>query len=226
MTVLPPAGAPPWRRPAGLAASALAATLPLPLILPRPVLDRLFAETGIVETGSVLVYVTLALVAGLARPRRGGEPAIALAGLVLAARELDVNRRFTTMNVEKCATLCFFMAAKVPWSEKLIVGALLLALLAFTTQALRRWGPVFLAALRDRAAPAVTTVVALATMVVSQVLDESAHGLRHQGWRRLADYPWVGAEILELIGPMLLVVATLQRGARPGAVAPVPTSHP
>ncbi|MFQ5896646.1 MAG: hypothetical protein ACE5JN_00130 [Candidatus Methylomirabilia bacterium] len=181
---------------------------------PRAITEAAARESGPIERATLLLYLagaaTLSIFATY--KRRGSGYAASFVFLLFGLRELDFNSRFTTQNIEKCLTLCFFLSPDVPVSEKIIVGTALLILAAILLKLIANYGPGVIKAIRAGRPYAISMLSGTLLLPVSQVFDECAHFLR----RRVVVYDDVVlacallGEVLELAVPLLFLLAFLQ----------------
>ncbi|BDD86235.1 hypothetical protein [Desulfofustis limnaeus] len=169
----------------------------------------LVRENGPVETLTVGLYVvacSLLLIRGL-KSARAWHLTASFVVLLLAARELDLHARFTTMGILKSR---YYLSPEVPGDEKAIVIVLMLAIAAITAPFLWRSIPAFLRSLRLGAIPAVAVALAFGCGVVSKLLDSFSSEIRALLTPLYGDsrtYLRVYEETLELAIPLYILLA-------------------
>jgi hypothetical protein len=176
------------------------------LLLHGSTRDALLQEGGIVETVTVLAYLPSLVLIAFQRRLMKLAPVLILI-LFFFLRELDFDKRFTTLGVFK---IRFFTSAHVPFIEKLI-GTLILLLLASTSLVLlRRHGRAFLTGLRQHSAVAIGALLVLILLVTSKTMDALGGTLRKAGmsWSGpVAKHTGALEEIVEAGIPIVLFLA-------------------
>jgi hypothetical protein len=189
-----------------LAALALIAVLHL---VPAETARRLIAEDGPVESLTAVAWfvgaagLVLVLLKTRWRDAVSGAFILALAGL----RELDSQKRFTTMSITKAR---FYLSPAVPLKEKVVVILVLAVIAAVVIRFCWRNLPIWWRGVRTRHAPSLAVLGGLAAVAVSEVLDRLPQVSREfglplpQGWPASCH---AAEEVLELAGPCLLLAA-------------------
>ncbi|HEX7054802.1 MAG TPA: hypothetical protein VF211_12825 [Burkholderiales bacterium] len=198
---------------------AFLASLLLMLVLPLETFRRWTSEEGFFEQASWIGYLAagaLCLLMARRDPRLYLPCSVVL--LAMCARELDWHRRFTTDSFLKSR---YFLKVQAPLAEKLIAGAVVLALTALVLYLVVRYWRPFLRALRARVPAAVTLATTVALLVVTKTADRLPGILRDDYGLRLPDalarLDMVLEEPMELAIPLLILLAIAQ--ARAGASA-------
>lgn len=193
----------------GLALAALAMLFVGMQWLPAPMRHDLLRENGPIEMLTVLGYVAAALallVAGgrLFTTHRWYLPFIIV---VMGLRELDFDKRFTTMGILKSG---FYLSAEVPLAEKL-VGLLVVGLVAAAcVLALHKHAGAFLRRLRALRPDACAIGLAIVFVVISKSIDGLARKLAGVGIAvgdDIAALAHMTEELLEFGIPLMLGVA-------------------
>lgn len=169
----------------------------------------LVRENGPVETLTVGLYAVACclLLARSFRSARAWHLAASFVVLLLAARELDLHARFTTMGILKSR---YYLSPEVPGDEKAVVIALMLGIAVITTLFLWRSVPTFLRSLRLGTVPAVAVALAVGCGVVSKLLDSFSSEIRSLLTPLYGDsktYLRVYEETLELAIPLYILLA-------------------
>lgn len=169
--------------------------------VPTALGGRVLAEGGVVETASVILHLCAALSAAWFW-RRGLSPAatIGLLSLLMAARELDAHRAFTTYGVFSTR---FYVKSEVPLVEKLsAVGFLIVAgfLLAAALWGSRR----MLAEVVRRGGPSISTAVTTAAFAILLKEIDGAPRMLARAGIDLTDRVDLALRAMEEIGEMAL----------------------
>ncbi len=175
---------------------------------------RGFAEGGALEIASAAGYVlALVVLAGRAKGLRESWPAAVLL-LAGAARELDLDKRFTEPRLLQSR----LYAGDAPIAVKLAGLAVICAVLAAAAVLIRRDGRAWLRGLAAGARPAWCVAAAIGLAALSKTLDGLARKLAGVG----IDLPAaldraasLSEEVLELGIPVALILA-LTTGLAPG----------
>lgn len=184
----------------------------LMLLLPLDELKRWTSEEGLFEQASwVLYFVVAAVCLFLIRedPRLYATSAVVV--LAMGARELDLHRRFTTDSMLKSR---YYLKVQAPLIEKLIAGAIVLALTAVVLYMLVRYLPLLLRRLRERSAAAITLATSFGVLVLTKIADRLPDLMRHDfgavapAW--LLHLQAVFEEPLESTIPLLFLLAIVQ----------------
>ncbi|HET6518321.1 MAG TPA: hypothetical protein VFG47_00665, partial [Geminicoccaceae bacterium] len=210
-----------WDRPSAppaLVLLCLVAVAAAVCLCPPALAHAIVREHGPVESLTAAGYLAIAAWLLVARDETGGagngsalaRPA-ALAVALLAARELDLDKAFTTGGVLQSR---LYVSPEASLAEKAAAAAVVVACL-YVLSRLRRHVPAWLADLRvRRAAHARTLAVAVALLPATKLLDVTPRLLRDDFGLALPPEikARVGAfeEVLELGIPLLLALALLQ----------------
>jgi hypothetical protein len=189
------------------------------LLWPPATITALMREHGPIENASVVWYGAALLAVWGARHPAFGKASQAAASILLVAcvaKEISLRRQLlTAAGYEPCC------ARLTAWPN-LIAGALLLALLLAAAWLIWRHSRRVLEALRRRQPFAVTLLVAFLCLAAAQVgeriqkTDSGQPGLAMSSTARAAALSF--EEVLEMMFPVLIVLAALQVGVRvPGA---------
>lgn len=134
-------------------------------------------EGGPVEIGAALAFfldfVLIVISGHLSSLRR-----FALLFVMFALRELDFDKRFTTVGILKSK---FFFSPEVSPLQKLAGAVVLLALAWAVIGILRRYSDAFIDGLRQRTPVAVASLLAMACLVVSKAVDGLGRKLQPLG---------------------------------------------
>lgn len=180
------------------------------LQLPAPVAKSYVVENGPIEGLSVLGWFAAAFALAAVSRRAGwrdgylGAWALCLAGF----RELDFQKRFTTMGVSK---IKFYLSPDVPATEKITVVVVLLLCLFPVFIFLKRNLPLLISQVRAKFAPALALVVTVALVVMSKMLDRLPNAIREEGYVFPVDLGMtlgVIEEVVELGLPCALIAVT------------------
>lgn len=124
--------------------------------------------------------------------------------LFFMLRELDFDKKFTTMSILKSA---FFVSNEVPGIEKL-VGAMVILLLLYTVVSIiYRHTNAFLSGLKNRSVISIGALIVLALLVICKSLDGLARRLGRFGvelGNQTSMYATTVEEILELGIPIVI----------------------
>lgn len=184
----------------------------LMLLLPLDELKHWTSEEGLFEQASWVVYfVVAATCLFLVRDdaRLYGTSAVVV--LAMGARELDLHRRFTTDSMLKSR---YYLKVQAPLIEKLLAGAVVLALTAVVLYMLVRYLPLLLRRLRERSPAAITLATSFGVLVLTKIADRLPDVMRHDfgavvpAW--LLHLQAVFEEPLESTLPLLFLLAIVQ----------------
>ena len=160
---------------------AIAAVVSLALIgvgvsLPENARRAFIAEDGPVEDLAVIAYAVLFL-AFLAISKRNRSFLVASATVValMAARELDLHKAFASGSIIKLRT---YTSDTVPFGEKLIAGAFVIAVASFLIWYAVRYGPWLWRAARSGYSAAYSTLAGAILLATAKILDAFARTLR------------------------------------------------
>ncbi len=190
------------------------ATACLVLIVDRETAWALFQESGPYENATVVVY-GLAMIAMLAWVK-GGLPFRLHSALVLgvlAARELDLHKAFTS---ESTLRLSYYTSDLDPLDTRIaaaiVVGAAHLLLIAMVIHGKRLW-----IALRAGRADAYSVAVAVVLLPLSKALDKAPGFIQETLGYQLTEAQFrpfrMVEETVELAIPLLVVLAVAQFNA-------------
>jgi hypothetical protein len=184
----------------------------LMLLLPLDELKRWTSEEGLFEQASWVVYfVVAAICLFLVRHDARLYATSAVVVLAMGARELDLHRRFTTDSILKSR---YYLKVQAPLVEKLLAGAVVLALTAVVLYMLVRYLPLFLRRLRSRSPAAITLATSFLVLMLTKIADRLPDVMRHDfgavvpGW--LLHLQAVFEEPLESTIPLLFLLAIVQ----------------
>jgi hypothetical protein len=208
-----------------LTAAVLGPSLLLALALsalPSEVGWALAREGGPIESATALIFVVgsgvAVWIAGRHRWRSGYAAAVLF--LAAGARELEIQRRFTTVSIDRGAGWFLLTSPRVPWPEKVTVGLVLALLVVAAVTLIIREGPALARSLGTRRPSAVAALGAGAALAIAQVFDKT-HGAVTRTVPEFVLLWTLVEENLELAGAMLsllaLLAATLEAPARRGA---------
>lgn len=192
----------------------------LMLFLPLDELKRWTSEEGLFEQASWGVYfVVAAICLFLVRHDARLYATSTVVVLAMGARELDLHRRFTTDSMLKSR---YYLKVQAPLMEKLIAGAVVLALTAVVLYMMVRYLPLLLRRLRERSPAAITLVTSFVVLVLTKIADRLPDVMRHDfgavvpAW--LLHLQAVFEEPLESTIPLLFLLALVQArlAATPG----------
>ena len=184
-------------------------------LCPPAVAQAIVREHGPVESLTVAGYLAIAVWLLAARGEAGDAPAFArtaaFAVALLAARELDLDKAFTTDGVLETR---FYLGTQASLAEKAVAALVVVVCLSIPLR-LRCHVPAWLMDLRARrAAYAHTLAVALAMLPTTKLLDATPRLLRDDlGLLLPAEIKarvGIVEEVLELGIPLLLALALLQ----------------
>lgn len=184
----------------------------LMLFLPLDELKHWTSEEGLFEQASWVVYFAVAATCLLLvrdDVRLYGTSAVVV--LAMGARELDLHRRFTTDSMLKSR---YYLKVQAPLIEKLLAGAVVLALTAVVLYMLVRYLPLLLRRLRERSPAAITLATSFVVLVLTKIADRLPDVMRHDfgavvpAW--LLHLQAVYEEPLESTLPLLFLLAIVQ----------------
>ncbi len=171
--------------------------------------EKLFREGGFIETLSVIAYfATLALCL-----IRGGLPwlrthyDIAAILIFLGLRELDFDKRFTTMGIFKSK---FFASGEVAATEKIIGAIVILLLAALIIQLSRKYTATLILRLKKCDAVTFGVWIAFLVLLFSKAIDGLDRKLKGFGIEISYLFTENAAaleETLELGAPVILLIA-------------------
>jgi hypothetical protein len=169
----------------------------------------LLKENGIIESATVLGYalclVFLAWKGGLSYLKKYHYAVLLV--ILFMLRELDFDKKFTTMGVLKSK---FYVSPVVPVAEKAI-GAMVIALLIYAAvQCIRRHARNLIRGLGSACAVSIGICLVLVFLAVSKSLDgigRKLHDLGIEISSRTSDVSAALEEILELGIPVILILA-------------------
>lgn len=177
-------------------------------VLDEAALKSLLSEDGPVEIASAALYFVCAgyvlLKGGLAFLRRW--PYFVVIPLLFGMRELDFDKRFTTIGVLKSK---FYVSPLEPWHTKLIVIALGLAVIVLMVMMVKTHLKGLWESVRSGGALGWGVVLVLTMLVVSKSLDGLERKCLSIGLSvapLLAKYSSVAEEIIELGIPVMMLL--------------------
>lgn len=188
----------------------LLAVLAVFATLDETLVRLLIVENGVIETVSALGYVgCIAAVAFLGGWRTVvmRVPYVTFILLFLALRELDADKRFTSMGIFKSE---FYLSPDVPWGEKAFAVAFVGLLIWSFIELADRHGRRFIAGLRSFDPVAVGVVLAMLLAGIAKTLDGAWRKLDQFGLELSAHGNLLAQsaeEVLELGIPLLLILA-------------------
>lgn len=181
----------------------------------------LLSEDGPVETASAVLYFVccayLLLKGGLAFFRR--YPYFVVIPMLFGMRELDFDKRFTTIGVLKSK---FYVSPLEPWHTKLIVIMLGLAVIMLIVMMVKNHLKALWESLRSGGALGSGVVLVLTMLVVSKSLDGLERKCIAIGLsvpHLLAKYSSVAEEIIELGIPVIMLLLFRHYFSQRGQVA-------
>lgn len=168
----------------------------------------LLSEDGPVEIASAALYFVccayLLLKGGLAFFKR--YPYFVVIPLLFGMRELDFDKRFTTIGVLKSK---FYVSPLEPWHTKLIVIMLGLAVIMLIVMMIKKHLKALWESVRSGGDMGIGVVLVLAMLVVSKSLDGLERKCTSIGLSvspLIAKYSSVVEEIIELGIPVIMLV--------------------
>lgn len=186
-------------------------TLAIGLSLEHDAAKLIFSEGRLVENATVVVYA-LAIIVALAvkHPHLAMRCHTALILAIMAARELDMHKSFTTESMIK---ISYYSKPLDPVYIRVISACVVLTLLAFLLVYLKHLKGFFMDLWRGRAY-AVTMAAVLVILPVSKTFDSSPRMAK----KFLAiDFPeelrlwlFLSEESLEFLMPVLILLAVVQ----------------
>lgn len=179
--------------------------------LPYPQTAAILKEHGIVEMASAAGYLVAAvLLLVLLRPLLNYWPQLVFL-LAFAARELDLDARFTTMKLTKSR---FYLSDQVPWPEKIIGILVFIVLLTALGWLIKHFFYWFRRNILKLHPVAVYTAAGMGLLVVTKTIDGSARKLGKLGVE-FADsfHQFLGVyeETMELAIPLFFCIAIITR---------------
>jgi len=167
--------------------------------------DFLLKEGCVVESASAFCYFLC--VAFIAYKRKIADlKHFFLLFIFFMLRELDCDRRFTTMSIFKSR---FFTSPKVPLIEKVIGTMVILLLIYLSVSIVYRHAKDFLIGLKKRSAVSFGALLTFTFLVVSKSLDGLARNLKWFGIavsQRISLHTGAVEEILELGIPIVILI--------------------
>lgn len=187
-----------------------------------------FKEGGVVETLSAAGYFAAfaLLLFHIVRQKKPAGWSLCVMILCFGFRELDFDKRFTTMGVFKAR---FYSSSEVMVSEKAIGVLVILALVVCLYYLIKAHARLFFRNLKTFDPVAITVFLALAVMGASKTLDGLPRKLKPLGAvfsNHAKTVLGTVEELLELLVPVLMIAAILGafRSARTKAGASGPAS--
>jgi len=186
---------------------------PVFFLLPANTRQHIIGEDGPIESASVFFYFLGAVVSWILAKKKflGCSYSAGFILSLFALRELDFHVRFTTMGIFKTR---YFLSPDVPWSEKVIVTAILLSILLLLLKFITANWRIFITAIRDRKPYAISLLSGILLLPISKLLDSSPRIImQNVGLKLHAKVVFVCSyfeETLELAIPILFLIALLQ----------------
>lgn len=170
----------------------------------------LYKEGGVVELLSAVSYFVAAALL-LVQTVRYDRERWCLFVLVLCCgmRELDFDKRFSTMGVFKSKA---YISPEVPLGEKLLGVLIITALLVVIFISIRRYFRILLSGLRQRSAMAWSVLLIGATLGVAKLLDGFKRKLKPLGIQVSEGGSHLASsfeEVLELAASLLVLVVSV-----------------
>lgn len=168
----------------------------------------LLGESGPIERASALGYF---LCAGYMLAIGGKEffqkySYIIVLVMLFGCRELDFDKRFTTMGILKSR---FYLSADVPLAEKIIGLAVVLLLLWAVAQVVRHHAVSTLTDLRQFTERSIGVAVIVALLVISKSIDGLARKLKPFGIETTEEVSFLAGsieEVMELGIPIMMIL--------------------
>lgn len=186
-------------------------SIAMALVLPTTTLVSLTRENGPVEMASAaLHFLVAACLLGLWL--RVGRPfgLLAFFAALLGLREMDMHNALTTESITKTS---FYLGDHVPLSEKLLVGAAVIALMIATVRFLITYWRSFLEALRKRHPAAVSLTVGIALFPILKSIDALPRLVRrHLDYDRQTEMNLLlrsVEETMEMFSPLVFLTAVV-----------------
>lgn len=173
--------------------------------------SSVFKEGGVVETLSAAGYFAAfaLLLFYIVRQKRPDGWSLCVMILCLGFRELDFDKRFTTMGVFKAR---FYSSSEVMSSEKAIGVLVILALIVCLYYLVKAYARPFFRKLKTFDPVAITVFLALAVMGAAKTLDGLPRKLKPLGVV-FSDHAktvlGTVEELIELLIPVLIIAAIL-----------------
>ena len=191
------------------------------VLLPADQRAVLLQEHGLVESGSVVLYLMGAVVLVTSRriERAFGYWTAGVLTLC-AARELDLHKAFTSDGITKTR---YYLDESIPGSERIIAAVVMLALALWISRYVVRYWRPFVAALRARETFAYAGLLALVLGPLTKLLDGAHRHIREITGQPISDEArgQISSfeEVLELGIPIFVLwaIVVFLLGARSGA---------
>lgn len=190
----------------GVFAAALIVALQ---VVPAETRDALLIEGAAVETPSAVAYLVAGLILFIQALRIPSRWSLAVLATLCGLRELDFDKRFTTMGIFKSR---FYPSPDVPFVEKLIAVAVVVAILITLYFAARNYLMPFIRGLRQKSGVVISVFVFASSVVVAKSLDGMERKLEPLGIATSDVMEQVAMsieEVLELMASLILVVGVL-----------------
>jgi len=176
-------------------------------LLPEDARQAFVAEWGVIENSTVVLYgiVILGLFA-VSRSDPRFFVAIAAVVALVAARELDVHKAFTTGSV----TSLRYYTGDTPLAEKLVVGGIMTGLALFLTSYVGKYVGPFRRRLKCGHGDSCSLLTAIALLSIAQILDSFKRivpGVSIKGGTMLHFGLRLVEEVFELAVPLILLWA-------------------
>ncbi len=195
-------------------AVALLGAVALWSVIAPEALAVILTEESLIEYATAPLYVVAALLVW-SMPRRAIDKrtvvAVCILMLAFCAREMDLNRYWTTISMLKVS----FYLGDAPPAQKLTALAVMLMVIAALLQVLRSGVAWISAALRRHDQCAITILLFVVTLFIASIFDRSPAILRETFDITLSPSLKVllqaAEELLELALPLLVIVGSFQR---------------
>ncbi len=172
----------------------------------------LLSEAGPIEMGSVIAWLACSMFLILLYIKniwKGGIAASVIC-FAFALRELDFQKKFTVMSIDK---INFYIESKAPIIEKLIVGFIVLFLFYLTFHLIRKNYAVAWQGLKEKKITYITLAIATLLLPLSKILDRFPNRLKEAGIyvsETTKQQASILEEVVELIIPLLILLLILQ----------------
>lgn len=190
----------------GISAVALSVAL---LLVPSEMREALLAEGSAIETSSAIAYFVAGIILFVQALRIPSRWSLAVLAMLCGARELDFDKRFTTMGIFKSR---FFSNADVPAIEKLVAVVVIAAILTVLFFAVRNYLIPFIRGIRRKSGVVISVFIFASSVVIAKSLDGMGRKLEPLGITTSDVVDQVAMsieEVLELLASLILVVGVL-----------------
>lgn len=181
-------------------------------LLPDDVLDILIKEDGVVETAQFVLYLVCAIISWFYARHNIWKSGISggIIFAIFALRELDFQKRFTSMSVTKTR---FFISPDVSIAAKMIAGAILISSVIILMSFVLKTNATLLNGLRARLKWAFSACAGIGLLAASTVLDNANRHFKAIGIvlsDQLSMVVEIFEEMIELAIPLLFLLALVQ----------------